>query len=438
MSNKRNFIIVGTGNRGIFFAKSLLGWPEKGRPEFVDRARLVGLVDRNLSRAQACKEELLRRPTSCEIVLNREIDAAVAQTRPDWAIVTVPDHAHADVCIRLLELGVNVLVEKPFATSVWECRRIMDKAREMNREIRVAHNYRHMRWVLRAEQLIRTGCIGHVLSVEAGEILGNKHGGDYFHRWHSDFKNSGGMLIQKACHHFDLINWILLDRPVCAAAFGSRTLYAARPEPAHAERCDDCPLKPTCAYAMDMDRWGGIHRRMYRDSEHEDGYIRDRCVFADTHTIYDNYHVHLQFSRGLLATYILTNYGPREHVFANFTGTDGCVEAGHDTLSGKEHVRLIRNDGETQDFITDDEGGMDGHGGADLRMVAAFLGFRDKDINPDSLSTADEAAHAVMGAELGNRSLAKGGIPVWEREAGLDIPSPPPEKIWSQGLSGSC
>jgi predicted dehydrogenase len=430
----RTFMIVGTGNRGMFFAKSLLGWPDKGLPEFPQRAQLVALADRNLARAQASKNELLRRPLPNELPLFRDLAEAVQQTRPDWAVVTVPDCAHADVCCRLLDLGVNVLVEKPLATSVQECRQIVDKAKAVGREVRVAHNYRHMRWVLRAEALVRAGRIGRVLSVEAAEILGNDHGADYFHRWHADFRNSGGMLIQKACHHFDLINWILRDKPVSVSAMGSRTLYVGRPDLDHASRCDDCQRKKSCVYAKDLDVWGGLHRRMYRDSEHEDGYIRDRCVFDDTHTIYDNYHVNLQFAKGVIGTYTLTNFGPREYVFANFTGTEGCIEAGHDRLTEKEHVRLILNNGKVEEFITDDEGGMDGHGGADLRMVAAFLGFRDKDVNPESLSTAEEATQAVMGADLGNRSLARGGVPVWADEAGRDLPPPPPGKSWADGV----
>lgn len=428
------FLIVGMGNRGIFFAKSLLGWPDKGLPEFPARAKLVALADRNLSRAQACKDELLRRPIPNDLPLFRDVDEAVKQTRPDWALVTVPDHAHKEVCCKLLSLGVNVLVEKPLATSVLECRQILDKAKEAGREVRVAHNYRHMRWVLRAGALVRAGRIGRVLSVEAAEILGNQHGADYFHRWHADFRNSGGMLIQKACHHFDLINWILRDKPVCVSAMGSRTLYIARPDLDHAARCDDCKLKKSCVYAKDLDVWGGLHRRMYRDSEHEDGYIRDRCVFDDTHTIYDNYHMSLQFAKGVIGTYTLTTFGPREYVFANFTGTEGSIEAGHDPFTQKEYVRLMHNNGQVETFITDDEGGMDGHGGADTRMVAAFLGFRDKDIEPESLSTAEEALQAVMGADLGNRSLAKGGVPVWADEAGRDLPLPPPGKNWAEKL----
>lgn len=111
-----------------------------------------------------------------DLPLFRNLDAAVQQTRPDWAVVSVPDHAHAGVCSQLLGLGVNVLVEKPLATSVKECRQILDQAKEVGREVRVAHNYRHMRWVLRAEQLVREGRIGRVLAVEAAEILGNPHG----------------------------------------------------------------------------------------------------------------------------------------------------------------------------------------------------------------------------------------------------------------------
>ncbi len=441
---KINFLLVGMGGRGLpTFAKGLLGWPDKGWPEFVDKARIVGLMDTNIERCKACYAELKKRPIPYDLPMFSDLDEAIVKSKADWAVICVPDRVHTEVCLKCIEGGLNIWVEKPLATSVEECDLILSKAKEKNVEVRVAHNYRHYRWIVKIEQLLKEGAIGKVLSFRAGEILGDAHGGDYFHRWHSDFSVSAGMLNHKACHHFDLIFWLLKDTPVCAQAMGSRALYREKKMPAHGERCSSCQLKKTCPHAIDMDVWDGIYRKMYIDAEHVDGYIRDKCVFSDRHSIYDNYTVNFTMQSGVIGNYILTNFGPREYVFFEFVGTEGSIEAGQDGLTHKEYLRVIKmkksadKDGilhdkaEAEEISFEDEGGMHGHGGADMRMLASFLGFKEGvAVDPAILASGEEAKSAILGADMANRSLAEGGRVVWKEETGKDFPPTPPQPSW--------
>jgi len=439
---KKTFLLVGTGGRGLpTFAKGLLGWPDKGWPEFPDKARVVGLVDTNVERARACLRELERRPIPDPLPVFDDLAAALAETRPDWCVICVPDRTHADVCLACLAGGANLIVEKPLATSLAECREIIAAGKRAGRQVLVAHNYRYLNFAKTMAKAVRDGKIGRILSWRVGEVLGNAHGGDYFHRWHSEFAMSAGMLNHKGCHHFDLLFWITQDRPRIAAAMGSRALYRPRNDIAHADRCCECSLKQTCPHTIDMDIWDGIYRKMYKDAEHIDGYIRDRCVFSDRHTIYDNYTVNFQMESGVIGNYVLTTFGPREHVFFEICGTEGSLEAGCDPMRGGEYVRIIRQasfnpdsmymDGATsEDMAFGDEGGMHGHGGADMRMVASLLGLTEY----QALATAEEAALAVAAAEMANRSLAMGGRPVPMDEAGAGYPPAPPQPSWDCGL----
>jgi predicted dehydrogenase len=440
---KKRFVIVGAGGRGLpTFAKGLLGWPDKGWEEFVGRATVCGVMDSNIERCKVTIEELRRRPMPYEIPMFDDLGKAIDATKPDWAIICVPDRAHLEVCLLCLSKGVNLWVEKPLATSVWECDRILVAAKKRKLDVRVAHNYRHYRWIAMAEKMLKEGKIGKILSFRVGEILGDGHGGDYFHRWHSDFDVSAGMLNHKACHHFDIIFWLMKDSPVCAQAMGSRALYMPRKDIAHGKRCSECKLLRKCPHAIDMDVWDGIYRRMYIDAEKVDGYIRDKCVFSDRHTIYDNYSVNFTMKSGVIGNYILTNYGPREYVFFEFVGTNGSLEAGQDALTKKEYLRIVRqrkspDDGilaggaEAEEISFDDEGGMHGHGGADVRMLASFLGYKDGiSVDPKILATGEEAKFAVLAADMANRSLAKKGIPIWAKDTGKDFPPAPPQKTW--------
>ena len=111
---KLKFIIVGLGNRGRdSFARALLGFPNRGLPEFTERAEITAFVDINIERARVANEVL-----ATNIPIFSTVEEALKKVQADWAVVTTADHTHADVCEALLHHKVNVVVDKPLATSV--------------------------------------------------------------------------------------------------------------------------------------------------------------------------------------------------------------------------------------------------------------------------------------------------------------------------------
>ena len=418
---KIRFTIVGTGNRGLgCFAKGLLGFKDKGLPEFPQRAELVALVDSNQTRGRACAVEL-HRP---ELPVCRSIQEAQARAPADWCIVTTPDYAHAGVVVAALEAGCNVIVDKPLATSVWECDRIIAAAKRTGREVVVGHNMRYQPWALQAARLIRDGAIGEVIAVEAAEVLDYSHGGDYFHRWHSDFSKSAGLMNHKACHQLDILAWILNDDPVEVSSWGGRRYYRPRPDLNHGARCGDCAITADCPHFFDMNKWDGVYRRIYKEAEGEDGYVRDQCVFSDRHTICDHQSVQIRFARGTLASFTLVTFAPREFCYFYLTGTRGRLELGQSSENGKPYLRLVDPRGQVKSFATETDQSEHGHGGADIRLIADRLGLGSSD--PLQRATPEEARRAVLIADLASRSIAQGGRPVTVDQAGRDFPPAPP------------
>lgn len=415
---KTRFIIAGTGNRGLgCFAKGLLAWPTKGLPEFPDRAELVAMVDANLTRARACAKEV-KLP---DLPVARSVAEAQSQVHADWCIVTTPDFTHREVVVEAFQAGLNVLVDKPLATSAAECDAILEAMEHTGREVIVGHNMRYHDWTLKAAQLVRDGEIGQVLHVEAAEVLSYSHGGDYFHRWHSDFAKSAGLLNHKCCHHLDAICWILDDDPVEVSAWGTRSFYRPRPELNHGRRCSDCAIAGECPHYYNIDKWDGVHRRIYAEAEHEDGYIRDRCVFSDRHTINDHETLNVRFAGGALASFSQLAFAPKECSYFHFTGTRGRLEM----QSRKPNLRLFRHDGEVEEVSFERERGEHGHGGADIMLIADILGLPGS--HPLQRAKPAEARRAVLIADLANRSIAGGGRPVAAEEAGKDFPPAPPQ-----------
>lgn len=187
-------------------------------------------------------------------------------------------------------------------------------------------------------RLIAGGAIGDVTSVHFEWVLDTVHGADYFRRWHRDKANSGGLLVHKASHHFDLVNWWLDDVPETVFALGTLSLYGAAnaarrglgPRP---ERSTGWPGAATDPFALDLAADDTL-RRLYLEAEPDDGYLRDRDVFAAGITIEDNLSVLVGYRSGTTLTYSLNAHSPWEGYRVAVNGTAGrleldVVERGH-------------------------------------------------------------------------------------------------------------
>ena len=148
-----------------------------------------------------------------------------------------------------------------------------------------------------------SGVIGDVLSVDFHWMLNTPHGADYFRRWHSYKKMSGGLMVHKATHHFDLVNWWLSANPVSVYANGKREFYTPAMAkrlglPGPHERCHTCPEKQTCGFELDLAANANL-KQLYLDNEQHDGYFRDRCVFRPDIEIEDTMNVIVTYDNGV-------------------------------------------------------------------------------------------------------------------------------------------
>ena len=416
---KTRFVIVVTGNRGLgCFAKGLLGFENKGLPEFPQHADLVAIVDSNLTRGRASAKEL-KRP---DMPLYKSVSEAQKNTPADWCIVTTPDFTHCKVVVEALEAGLNVLVDKPLATSAWECDQVIAAMKRTGKKVIVGHNFRYQSYLLDAAKLIRSGLVGKVLTVESAELLSLSHGGDYFHRWHSDFSKSAGLMTHKCCHFLDALCWIINDEPVEVSSWGNLSFYRPRQGIEEGRRCLNCDLTKTCPHYFEMDKWDGVYRRIYKEAESDDGYVRDRCVFSNRHTVPDNQLVQIRFAGGVLATFTMVMFAPVEHGYFFITGTKGRLEVGNYSHNGKPYLRFIDSAGKLTEYPAEAGSGEHGHGGADIRLIADRLGIGQSD--PLQVASPDEARRAVLIADLAARSMAA-GKPMKADAAGKDFPPAP-------------
>jgi predicted dehydrogenase len=245
-------------------------------------------------------------------------------TRPETLIVCTRDDTHAEIIVTALEAGVDVITEKPMATTAEMCRRILDAERSTGRRVDVTFNYRYSPTATRLKELLLSGAIGDVASVDFHWYLDVEHGADYFRRWHAFEAHSGTLFVHKATHHFDLLTWYLASDPKEVFARGTLRHYG-RMGPFRGPRCRICEHAAVCDFHIDIgnDPWLDM---LYEAPSREDGYFRDGCVFREEIDIPDTMSAAILYENGVQVSYSLNTFMPIEGHHIAFNGTRGRIE----------------------------------------------------------------------------------------------------------------
>ncbi len=323
-TKRRRYAIVGVGSRSRMYQEAI-------ETTYAAHAELVAICDTNrgrldLSRARA-RNNSAAEPKA---YLAGDFDRMIAETRPDIVIVTTTDGSHHDYLVRAMDAGCDVVTEKPMTTNAAKCQAIIDARRRTGKNCRVLFNYRYSPPRSQVKDILMSGEIGDVLSVDFQWLLNTRHGADYFRRWHAHKENSGGLMIHKATHHFDLVNWWLGAMPETVTAMGKREFYTPAMAKrfglaSHHERCLTCPEKKKCGFYMDLAGTPAL-KELYLDQEKYDGYFRDRCVFRPDIDIEDTMNVAVRYDNGVTLGYSLNAFNSWEGYQIAFNGTKGRIE----------------------------------------------------------------------------------------------------------------
>ncbi|PFG42027.1 oxidoreductase family protein [Isoptericola jiangsuensis] len=302
---RRRYAVVGTGQRARTYVD--------GIGEHADVADLVALVDTSPTRLRHHADRVrLSGRAEPALYAAEDLDRMLVDLAPDVVVVTSPDRTHAAHVATALGHGADVVVEKPLTIDAGGMYTIADAVRRSEGRLTVAHNYRYSPRNAALRQVVADGRLGDVVSVHFEWLLDAAHGADYFRRWHRDKQSSGGLLVHKASHHFDLVNWWVGDAPETVYARGGLKFYG-RPQDA-GER-----------YAPDLAADDDL-RALYLDAAHEDGYRRDQDPFAPGATIEDTLSVLVGYRDGANLTYSLTAHSPWEGYRVAINGTRGRAE----------------------------------------------------------------------------------------------------------------
>lgn len=342
----------------------------------------------------------------------------------DEVVVTTVDAEHDRYIVPALKAGCRVITEKPMTVDADRCARILDTVRDTGNSLTVAFNYRFNPVHKKVRSLLADGAIGEVLSLHFEWLLDVRHGADYFRRWHRDKRNSGGLMVHKSSHHFDLVNWWLADEPQEVFGYGRLGFYGREAGERHGlrrdyDRAHGAAPAADDPFALDLAADDTL-RALYLDAEQDDGYVRDRNVFDGPVTIEDDMAVLVRHTRGTTMTYHLTAYSPWEGYRVMFNGSAGRLELEvEESRWQPPRGRITSGSGALHgDTAAEQAGGArltlrplwrppvevplvtvhEAHGGGDPRMLDALFGPVDPDQPTDTGATAHPTATERDGA----------------------------------------
>jgi predicted dehydrogenase len=316
------YALIGAGHRSQMYVDAIA-------TTYADRAELVAVCEPNPARAAYAVARAAAAGAAPPVVHPpAELERMISERRIDRVIICARDDLHADLIVRSLDAGADVVVEKPLTIDAESARRIEKAAARTGRGIVMTFNYRYSPRNSALRRILQDGEIGEITSIDFSWMLDTQHGADYFRRWHREKANSGGLLVHKASHHFDLVNWWLRDDPVRVYASGGLRFYGQ----ANAARrgLGERPARGTHDGAHDpfeLDlRDDERLAALYLHAEKHDGYLRDRDVFGPGITIEDNLALVVDYAGGATLSYSLNAHSPWEGYRVAVNGTLGRAE----------------------------------------------------------------------------------------------------------------
>jgi len=428
---RKRYAVVGTGQRAGMYIMALAG-------DFADVGELVGICDLNQTRMNFYNAELQQTCGHRPVPTYRaaDFDRMIREQQPDAVIVTTIDRLHHRYICRAMELGCDAVTEKPLTIDAEKCQQIVDTVKRTGKNLTVTFNYRYSPRATKVKEVLKAGTLGDILSVHFEWLLDTNHGADYFRRWHRDKRNSGGLMVHKATHHFDLINWWLDSAPKTVFAMGDLRFYGRENAEARGitefySRSRNTPNAAHDPFALKINENDRFLKGLYLDAEHEDHYYRDQSVFSDGISIEDTMAVMVRYQNRAIMSYSLNAHCAWEGLRVMLNGTKGRLEfnvvespyssSDYDFNAFGMHELKVPKGGLVPEIIFQPHwgkpqvveyqaGNLGGHGGGDARLLKDL--FRGAGADPlGHAAGLDAGVNSILVGIAANQAM-RTGLPV--------------------------
>jgi predicted dehydrogenase len=406
-------ITCGAGNRGNVYGNYAANFPEQIR--IIGVAEPIPVRNEKYARKHGIPDE------------NRFVTWEDVFRRPKFAdaiIITMPDHLHYVPCMKAMEMGYDVLLEKPMAQRESECRDILAMTGKSGRIVAVCHVLRYSPYFIRMKKLMDEGAVGEVISIQHMEPIEHIHMSHSYVRgnWH-DSKASTPIILAKSCHDLDILRWMIGKNSRQIVAMGDLKWFRSANAPKGSTmRCmDGCAAESSCPYsAMKIYYRNRTWTYVFDLPEEKDkqgekilDYLRNsnygRCVYHMENDQPDHYITNIRFDNNITVNFSMeahTSYGGRR---TRVMGSMGDIVGDMNEMiltdfKTEKSVKLIPSEEDVEDYKNS------GHGGGDWFLMRDFVRAVTTQ-NPGCLtSTIDQSIESHIMGFAAERSRLSGKI----------------------------
>jgi len=403
-ARKITAIVLGAGSRGNVYGNYGLEHP--------DELDIVGVAEpiplRNERYAKKHNIEAKNRFVTWEHVFDVPKFA-------DAVIITTPDPLHYGPAMRALEMGYDLLLEKPIAQSWKECSDILKQAKKHNRIVAVCHVLRYSPYYRKVKEVIDSGVLGKIISVQHLEPIQHVHMSHSYVRgnWRRE-KDTNPILMAKSCHDLDILRWWIGKNCNYVSSFGSLSWFRAEnaPEGSTARCTDGCAIEATCPYSAlriyHRERTWLHHFDLPEDKTlHGDAIMKNlkegpygRCVYRCDNDVPDHQILAMEFDDNITVSFSM-------EAFTNYAGRRTRIMGSMGDIVGDEEDLYVADfrTGEITKWNTNENSKIkSGHGGGDWGLVRDWLSAVDKQDSSLLTSTLDASMESHLMAFMAEKS----------------------------------
>lgn len=397
--DKIRVVLVGAGSRGSAYTDIMARMPE--------RFEVVAVAEPVESRRNYIKQKH-----------NIPSDKCFSDWKPlfdlgkiaDMAVIATMDRDHFAPAMRAIELKYDLMLEKPIAPTARECRLITESAVNMGVKVVICTVLRYTDIFKGLKNMIDSGKIGKVMSVNHEECVGNVHQSHSFVR--GNWGNSGrssSMILQKSCHDIDILQWLIGTKCKKVTSFGSLSYFKEENAPEGApEYCiDGCPHSDTCPYNAVKLYLDDKENMWFRTSctkevnptdEQVENALRTtqygKCVYKCDNDVVDHQTVNMFFEGDVTVTFTMNafNEGGR---FIHIVGTEGEI---HASIDGNNPVEVFNFKTRQKEIIplVGSDGVVAGHAGGDDGIILTLHDYLTGNYNGNSIPEIEESCYSHM------------------------------------------
>ncbi len=402
---KIKVVVIGAGCRGIVYTDEMSKLPEQ--------FEVVAVAEPVASKRNYVKQKY-----------DLSDDVCFTDWKPlfelgkiaDVALIATMDRDHFGPAMKAIELGYDLLLEKPIAPTPEECKEITGAAIKKGVKVVICTVLRYTPVFIAIKDIIDSGKLGNIMSINHTECVGNIHQSHSFVRgnWGNE-ERSSCMLLQKSCHDIDILQWLLSKRCVKVQSFGTLSHFNEKnaPEGAPDYCVQGCPHKNDCPYNAIKLYYDDKENDWFRSTSTKeynptDEMVMDaitntqygKCVYKCDNDVVDHQVVNLLFEDDITVTFTMNafNKGGR---FIRIMGTQGELTA---ALDGESPIEIydFKTEKTEKINVNGKDGLANGHGGGDEGIIKTLYEYINKTYEGKSVPEINESCenhYIVFAAE---------------------------------------